>query len=155
MKPQGPDSPIKSVVDKDGKDINHQIVKDGDNLQYNIDQQVGVLDKTITGRYKSFSIVDKLDSNLSFKNARVINLDTKKEISKSGEITFNKDTRTVQWNASGETLKNLPLNGETYELQINAKVHIPDENSNPDSNQIIKNTATVNIENSSKDTNTP
>lgn len=152
LKPRVPDKPIKNVVDKDGKDINHKVVSNGDILYYHIDQRVGTLGKDLISRYKKFSIFDKLDGDLDFVKAYLVNKTTKEVLSDPSEVTFDEATNLVTWTASDEFLKSMPLKGETYELIIEAKVNIKDPNQNKTKDS-IKNTATVNVDDNPQITN--
>ncbi|MBA1392619.1 isopeptide-forming domain-containing fimbrial protein, partial [Lactobacillus sp. XV13L] len=150
VSPRPAPKPSKNVVNKDGKDINHQEVENGDTLYYHVDQTAGTLGKDLISRYKSFKILDKLDPDLDFVNAYVINKETKEVLSDPSEITLDKSMNLVTWTASEDFLKKMKLSGETYELVIEAKVNIKDTSKVKDS---IKNTATVNIDNNPQVTN--
>lgn len=152
VKPRVPDKPVKNVVDKDGKDINHKVISNGDTLYYHVDQRVGTLGKDLISRYKKFSILDKLDSDLDFVKAYLVNKTTKEVVSDPSEVTFDEATNLVTWTASDEFLKNMLLKGETYELIIEAKVNIKDPNQNK-SKDSIKNTATANVDDNPQITN--
>ena len=150
--PRPANKPIKNVVDKDDGDINHKVVSNGDILYYHIDQHVGTLGKDLISRYKKFSILDKLDGDLDFVKAYLVNKTTKEVLSDPSEVTFDEATNLVTWTASDEFLKSMPLKGETYELIIEAKVNIKDPNQNKTKDS-IKNTATANIDDNPQITN--
>lgn len=152
VKPRVPEKPTKNVVDKDGKDMNHKVISNGDKLYYHIDQKVGVLGKDLIARYKSFNILDKLDGDLDFVKAYVVNKATNEVLSDPSEVTYDAATNLVSWKASDAFLKNMKLNGETYELVIEAKVNIKDPNANKNKDS-IKNTATVSVNDNPQVTN--
>lgn len=151
LKPKDPVKPTKTVVDADGKDMNHKVVHNGDILTYKVDEKVGTLGKDLVSRYKSFLISDKLDNNLDYIKADLVDkANPEKEISDPSQITFDQTQNTVTWTASSDFLQNMKLQGETYELVIQAKVNVKDGGDSKD--QII-NTATVNIDDNPQLTN--
>lgn len=153
VKPAKPTPPAKSVVDENGKDINHKSVQNGDKLTYYVDQTVGTLGKDLANRYKSFTISDKLDKNLKFESADVINADSKKVMSKPSEITLDKDTNTVNFNASKAFLDSMELKGETCRLRINVKVNADSTAFTSGKDIQFTNTATSSLNNQPQDTN--
>ncbi|MFC0290623.1 isopeptide-forming domain-containing fimbrial protein [Bombilactobacillus bombi] len=150
MKPRPSEKPSKNVVDKDNNDINHKTISNGDTVYYHVDQKAGTLGKDLKNRYKDFVMLDKLDGDLDYVKAYVIDKATNEVLSDPSEITLDKSTNLVTWTASDNFLKKMKLNGETYELIIEAKVNIKDTSKVKDS---IKNTATVNIDNNPQVTN--
>nr|WP_125714091.1 isopeptide-forming domain-containing fimbrial protein [Companilactobacillus kedongensis] len=117
-----PAKPTKSVTDKNGKDINKQDVKLGDEIEYHIDQKVGVLNQSISKRYTEFSITDPLPDNIAHTKAYVINKANGKTASEESDLSFDENSNTVLFTASDSFLKNMDLNGETYELVVEGKV---------------------------------
>ncbi|MGG5373444.1 isopeptide-forming domain-containing fimbrial protein [Enterococcus sp. AZ196] len=100
--------------------------------------------------YKTFSIVDPLDSRLTYKDgtAKIYDNSTKKDITDQGTLKYDSATRTLSWEASESFLAANPLDGRVIDLIFTCKT--------PSNKEVdIKNVATVTADGFVDSTNEP
>lgn len=115
-----PSAPIKAVTDTSGNDINNKQLSPNQDISYKVSQTVGTLGKDLAKKYDSFVYTDKLNSNLSYKDAYLVDSNGNK-INNAGSASYDSDTRTVTYSLSSDYLKNsMKYNGEKYTLVIDA-----------------------------------
>ena len=143
-----PDQPEKTGVDKNGNNVNDNMLQVGDTIQYRIKQKVNRLGVDLLAVYDRFELIDNLPKEVNYVDAHVES-GTNKKFDVSGEVTYDKTKHQVKYAAKADTLKNrMKYNGETYELVINVKV-----NELANQNSVAKNQGTSIINKVEKDTN--
>ncbi|NPD31656.1 DUF11 domain-containing protein [Eggerthellaceae bacterium zg-1084] len=94
----------------------------GHPITWSIDQRAGSLGSTVLSRYRSFTFADTLPAELSFKEARMLQVtsDGTTDITdEAGQLTWDESTRTLSYSFSGDWLdQSMPLHGETYRLEV-------------------------------------
>lgn len=145
-----PPAPEKTLTDEsNSKDLTDKKVPQGQTVVYHVKQQVGQLGVSALSKYKTFKLEDKLSKYLQYQKAELYVND---KISNEGTklIHYDANTNTVTFEASDDFIKNMPLNGETYDLRIYVKGYGTAENPEP----IVPNGAIVTIDGHDEPTKT-
>ncbi|TYU82858.1 isopeptide-forming domain-containing fimbrial protein [Listeria monocytogenes] len=145
-----PLSPIKSITD-DEVDVTRNELNVpylNQEFTYNVKQVVGTLGVNLLEKYKSMIFTDVLPKEVNFVSAELVSQDGKK-VEFPGKINYNEKTNTVTFEASQDFLqKVMQYNGENYSLAVHVKV-----NEHAKEGSSFKNTASVEINDKSKETN--
>lgn len=140
---QATDKIPQKTVDNEKPRVNTDVV-------WTVSQQVGVYGQGEPAKYSSFSFSDPLPQGIAYKSAKMVQKlsdGTEKDITAdAGTLKYDDALRTVSYEFSKDWLQNtMPLNGETYQLEITTSV------DNDSANKTIENKATVAIDGRSKD----
>ncbi|EKR9302825.1 isopeptide-forming domain-containing fimbrial protein [Enterococcus faecalis] len=138
--------PSKEDLDEEGNDINGQQVMAGDTIIYHVNQPVNKLNEDIFLKYKKMILKDPLPSQVAFDSAVVMVDGEVQEGAK--EVSYDKDSHTVTFDADENFLKAMKMAGETVTLEI--KTHVIDE---IEENEQIINKASSFINKEEKETN--
>jgi fimbrial isopeptide formation D2 family protein/LPXTG-motif cell wall-anchored protein len=139
-------APLKKVSTVDGKELNGGAVSAGEQLVFDVNQQVNEKGVDITTLYNKFVLTDKLDSKVRFDKAEV--LKDGGVLADVKEVSYDEKTHTVAFTGSADFLKTMSMKKETYTLRIYATVI--DEIAE---GQVIKNIANSIVNDTNKDTN--
>jgi fimbrial isopeptide formation D2 family protein len=139
-------APVKKVSNNKGTELNGGAVSAGEQLVFDVNQQVNEKGIDITTAYNKFVLTDKLDSKVRFDKAEV--LQDGNVLTDVKEVSYDEKTHTVTFTGSKDFLKTMPLKKETYTLRIYTTVieEIAE-------GQVIKNVANSIVNETNKDTN--
>lgn len=155
-----PKKPTKKV-EQDGKDVDGRNkgekgsdtapLKTGSEVVYTVSAPWHKKGTDVNyDHYKTFSIVDPLDSRLTYKEgtAKVIDNSTKEDITDQGTLKYDEAKRTLSWEASAAFLAANSLDGRVIDLVFTCKT--------PSYKEVdIKNVATVTADGFVESTNEP
>lgn len=104
---------VKKIVNKEGKLVDSENLKQGQAVQYRLDftapnNQV----------MKTLSVYDDMEDVLDYQGAKVYDTKTKKEITSQGTLKVDKDKEKVTWTAKKPT----DFFGKSFYMIVDAKV---------------------------------
>lgn len=104
---------VKKIVNKEGKLVDSENLKQGQAVQYRLDftapnNQV----------MKTLSVYDDMEDVLDYQGAKVYDTETKKEITSQGTLKVAKDKEKVTWTAKKPT----DFFGRSFYMVVDAKV---------------------------------
>lgn len=106
--------------------VSNEYPKTGDTITYSISQQVGTLGKSLDARYSSFVLSNEYDEeklDLSKSTATLYRVDADgNQTMLPNAGTFHADGGVMSYELNEDTLRYMPLEGETYRLDYTAYV---------------------------------
>ena len=106
--------------------VSNEYPKTGDTITYSISQQVGTLGKNLDARYSSFVLSNEYDEkklDLSKSTATLYRVDADgNQTMLPNAGTFHAEDGVMSYELNEDTLRYMPLEGETYRLDYTAYV---------------------------------
>lgn len=114
-----PPAPQKTIKDSDNDGIYYV----GENITYEITQQINSLPEDGYGKYNKLQFVDDLPAEVDYVSATMTCSTGETITASTGTLSYNSQTHSVTYTFSDSYLASLQYKGQTFKLTINCKIN--------------------------------